>query len=249
MDNDDIVNAAREQFDCRLHAPGYAEIHADDEHRQKLIALCAVAPGKTYLDIGTGNGYVAFALAKQFKDSDFRGLDIARAAIARNEEIGKHEGMENIAFDVYDGGAFPYRDAQFSGCVSRYAFHHFPDADRSIAEIARVTGSGGFFILADPVTLPEDGEGFIDRFQALATDGHMHFYTREEIEPLFARYGFFIEKEFYSRIRYPRNMSGDYENLFRRTPRELLDAYTVEITGEKVYITVTVMNIFFRKAY
>jgi hypothetical protein len=55
-----------------------------------------------------------------------------------------------------------------------------------------------------------------------------------------------IEKEFYSSIRFPREMSENYKYLFKKTDREILDKYQLEIEGDKVYINVKVMNILFR---
>ncbi len=247
MNDADIIDSSRKRFDEILHSPEYPRVHADDEQLEKLLGLCEIEPGESYLDIGTGNGYVALALARRFPGISVRGLDIARASLAANAELSRRESIANVAFDAYDGGDFPYRDGRFAGCVSRYAFHHFPNAEASAAEIARVTADGGFFTLSDPVTLPGDDEGFVDRFQSLTPDGHVHFYTRREIEPLFNRHGFFAEKEFTSSVRYPREAGPAYDRLLSGTRRETLARYAIESADGLVYITVEVMNVFFRK--
>ncbi|MBN2351634.1 MAG: methyltransferase domain-containing protein [Spirochaetales bacterium] len=247
MSGEDIIDSSRKRFDEILHSPDYRRVHADDEQLERLVGLCEIEPGKSYLDIGTGNGYVALALARRFAGASVRGLDIASASIGANGKLASSEGLANVAFDAYDGAVFPYPDGRFAGCVSRYAFHHFPDADASASEIARVTAAGGFFVLSDPVTPPEDDEGFVDRFQSLMPDGHVHFYARREIEPLFNRYGFFVEQEFTSSVRYPREGGPAYERLLSEARPETLDRYAIGREGGRVYITLEVMNILFRK--
>ena len=116
-----------------------------------------------------------------------------------------------------------------------------------MAEINRVTENSGFFIFSDPRTDNIDESGFIDDFQKLIPDGHNHFYRENEIMALFARHNFKKEKLFYSTIRYPRDYNKDYETLFKKTDNKILDNYKINREKRKVFITVTVLNILFKK--
>jgi SAM-dependent methyltransferase len=247
MDDEGIIRSARRGFDDRLHGDEYRKIHSDAEHLEGLLSMLDIREGASYLDIGTGNGYVAFELAARQKGVGVIGLDIAEDSIERDREIAKERGLDNLEFRSYDGLDFPFQDGRFFGGISRYALHHFPDIRRSLGELRRVTQAGGFFILSDPATADEDHEGFVDRFQSLLPDGHVHFHRRPEIEAHFREFGFVVEKEFPSSVRYPRMVDDRYLGLFARTGKETLDLYDVEIEGDKVFIRVGVMNLFFRR--
>lgn len=247
MDARRAIEAARAGFDSRLHGGEYRRVHSDDDQLARLIELLGPRAGGDYLDLGTGNGYVAFALAESYPGLRARGLDIASRSIERDNEIARERGLANLDFIAYDGLDLPFADACFAGAVSRYAFHHFPDARRTVAELCRVIEDGGSFALSDPRTLDEDEGGFIDAFQSLRPDGHVHFYRRSEVETLFAEAGFAVEDEFESVVRYPREMDERYGNLIGGCPRGLLDLYKVEVEAGKVYVEAAVMNIRFRK--
>jgi ubiquinone/menaquinone biosynthesis C-methylase UbiE len=241
------INAAKERFDKELHNKNYHQIHSDDDQLIKLVDMMDIIENKAYLDLGTGNGYVAFYIAKKHPKIKVCGLDIANTSIITNNEIANQEQISNLNLISYDGTNYPFETGQFSGVISRYAFHHFPDNQKSISEISRVLEPRGYFILSDPFAYSEDSSNFIDEFQALKNDGHVHYYKRDEIEQLFEKNGFVIEKEFISFVRYPRDFNNSYIELFQKTDNEVLGKYGIEIDGGVIHITASVMNILFRK--
>ncbi len=247
MNDNDIIKAARDRFDGLLHKPEYQAIIADDAHRETLVGMCELVPGRAYLDLGTGNGFIAFALARREPGITVRGLDIARAAIEKDNELARAAGLDGIAFDRFDGGGFPYPDGMFHGVVSRYAFHHFPDPQKSFREIARVSGADGYFLLADPTPAPGDSADFINRYQLLRADGHVRYYSRDEIRSLAAGCGFHVITEVMTTIRYPQVLSEAYQHLIRETDKNILDLYAPAAEGDQIFLTVDVMNILFRK--
>lgn len=243
----DIIEQARSGFGDALMRDDYARIHSDDGQLARLGGLVGGRPGKAYLDIGTGTGYVAFALARAFPEARVTGLDIAANAIASDNERAMQEKISNLEFIAFDGGDFPFADGAFSGAISRFAFHHFPDVDKSISEIARVIDETGFFILSDPLTYEDDSRNFVDEFQGRKKDGHVHFLTREQALSRFAAHGFAVEEEFSTTFRYPRAMDEGYARIFKNAEAGMLEKYKIEFEADKVFITVAVMNIKFRK--
>jgi len=240
------IEAAREGFDKRLHTDEYKRIHSDAEQLDALIGLFDIKTGKAYLDIGTGNGYVAFELARREPGVRVFGLDVAADSIAADSALGVERRIPNIRFDSYDGHRFPYEDASIFGSSCRYAFHHFPDIGESLRELSRITEPSGFFVLSDPSSAEADAACFIDAFQSLLPDGHQHFYRRSEIESAFREYGFVAERSFDSRVRYPRKVDSRYLSLLAKTNQAKKDLYRVELLGDEVFVSVEVMNILFR---
>ena len=248
MKSNDIIHQARTRFDQELHTDEYRKIHGDDNHLQSLMNLLDIQPKKHYLDLGTGNGYLAFEMAKRFPHNEISGIDIAGQSIEQNSKICRENQITNLNFVAYDGILFPFEDGYFNGIISRYALHHFPDIEKSIAEFARITDEHGYIIISDPVTLPEDTADFIDQYQALKHDGHVHFYREQELDELFITHGFTRESMFYSSVTYPRELTQAYLQLFEKTPPSILEQYCITVQGGQVYVTVQVMNVFYRKS-
>ncbi|MBN2442718.1 MAG: methyltransferase domain-containing protein [Spirochaetales bacterium] len=246
MKNEDIEKA-RQRFDLDLHTHEYRKIHSDDKQLESLLNMFHLKSNGNYLDLGTGNGYVAFALAKRFQDAFFTGLDIAEESIKINNKLIKDHNLKNIIFKAYDGLSFSFDNSFFDGIISRYAFHHFPEIDGFLKEINRVIKNNGFFILSDPITYSTDSKGFIDEYQKLKEDGHQHFYYKDELLGLFEKFLFYPEKIFYSYVRYPRPIDIRYEKLLQRFSKDIKDNYKIEIIDKEIFIEVQVINVLFRK--
>lgn len=242
-----LVEQAREHFDKALHTDAYREIHSDAAHLEALMDLLSVHSGKRYLDLGTGNGYLAFEMARRFPEIVVTGLDIAARSIGQNRELQREQGIQNLDFLSYDGLRIPFQETWFEGVISRYAFHHFPDPALSVQELSRISEAQGFVIISDPVTHEEDTAGFIDQFQQLRADGHIHFFRPLELDTLFQGYGFTTEARFFSAVSYLRNINEAYLQLLERTPETIQERYGIQVRGQNVYVTVTVMNVLYRK--
>jgi ubiquinone/menaquinone biosynthesis C-methylase UbiE len=242
-----ILERAKQGFEKDLFAGNYDQIHLDRDHLTGLLDLCQLVPDKRYLDLGTGNGFVAFELARQNPRILVTGLDIVHKAVAANNRKAKIGQNRNLDFVSYLGAELPFARSEYFGVVSRYAFHHFPDATLSAAEIYRVLEPDGFCIVADPVPARQDETDFINQFMALKDDGHVRFHSAAELDSLFKRVGFSVEKQFSSSMRFPRPLNGKYERLIEETSPKILQAYRLRIEGNQVYVTVDVLNTCFRR--
>jgi ubiquinone/menaquinone biosynthesis C-methylase UbiE len=229
-----------------LFAQNYSQIHSDEQHLTTLLNLCQLVKGKRYLDLGTGNGYIAFELARQSPDIFVIGMDIVAKAVEVNNQKAKIEKYSHVNFIAYQGVELPFDDRQFFGVVSRYAFHHFPNPTLAAKEISRIVERDGFCIIADPVPNRQDKTEFINQFASLKDDGHVRFHTGEEIESIFGGAGFRVEEQATSSITFPREMKREYERLIEQTPRGILEAYQSRIEENRVYVTVEVLNTRFK---
>ena len=247
MKKSDILAQARQGFDSQLHTQAYRLIHSDQAHLQALMEFLEIRPVARYLDLGTGNGYLAFEMAKRFPEIFITGVDIATNAIRTDQALQQERQLRNLEFLEYDGGQLPLDDASCWGTISRYAFHHFPDPAFSLHDLARITLPGGFVIIADPITCDQDTGGFIDRFQQCKPDGHIHFYRTRELDDLFDHSGFSLQAQFFTKMTYPRVMNADYQHLFEQTPASVLEQYQITVGVPSVHVTVTIRNVIYRK--
>lgn len=243
--NERTIEAARRSFNEELLSADYPSIHHDDEAVDRLVNWLAPRAGGSYLDLATGAGVMAFAVAAKQPNAQVIGVDIADAAIARNREAAREQGQANLEFRLMDGRRLEFPDAAFDGMTWRYALHHFPDLAATLADARRVLKPGGHFAVADAVRHPEDGRDFINRFQALKPDGHVRIYTAEALVDLFRAQDFAVDRRFASAISFTREFNADYHALIGDMPPEILEFYQVEVAGDQAALTFDVLNVRF----
>ena len=118
----------REMFD-RI-APTW-EARLGPHHLGALrLALDGLSP-KHVLDVGTGTGVAALALAEWFPDAEVTGVDLSPAMVAEAERKGGR-----VRFLVADASRLPFPDASFDLVVLMNAVPFFD-------ELARIVAPGG----------------------------------------------------------------------------------------------------------
>ena len=95
------------------------------------LALEDIAPPMRVLDVGTGTGVAALALADWFPSAEVTGVDLSPAMLAEARRKGGR-----VRYEVADAARFPFGDASFDLVVLMNAVPFFD-------ELARVTAPGG----------------------------------------------------------------------------------------------------------
>ena len=250
MNAKEQIAAAKQGFEQSFAAGAFYNKQTQDaDHLQQILSFLPLKSEMRVLDLGTGSGYLAFALAAAHPDIEITGLDIVEQALDVNRKRAAREQLANLHFVSYDGMDFPFADAAFDLVVSRYALHHFPDIAHSIGEVSRVLKPAGSFFLSDPMPNPCDTSGFADAFMRLKPDGHIRFYGKDDWIRLCGGSGMILSGGFGSIIRFPRKRSAEneYETLISQYPREVVESYDLQIAGDEIWITERVNNLLFRK--
>ena len=144
------------------------------------------------LDIATGGGHVAQALAPVF--DQVIALDLTPEMLAAAERFIKEKGHSNVAFQLGDAEDLPYKAESFDVVTCRIAAHHFPHVRRFVQEVYRTLKKNGVFILADNVT-PEKKELdlFFNELEKRRDPSHFRAYQKSEWITMLEKAGFWSE--------------------------------------------------------
>jgi ubiquinone/menaquinone biosynthesis methyltransferase len=132
----------------------------DRRWKRRLIDLAAPRPGVRALDLATGTGDLAFALAARGArvvglDITFRMIELAchKTAAADRSRSGRAEHASSPypvpAFLVGDMLALPFPSGSFDVVTTGYGLRNVPNLAAAIGEIERVLSPGGQLLSLD----------------------------------------------------------------------------------------------------
>jgi len=122
----------------------------DRRWKRRLVALASPAAGTRALDVATGTGDIAFAVAA--RGARVIGLDVTERMIElarrRTSAPGSTASLQP-SFLVGDMIALPFRDAAFDLVTTGYGLRNVPNLQQAIDEIRRVLVRGGQLLSLD----------------------------------------------------------------------------------------------------
>ncbi|MDE7206734.1 MAG: class I SAM-dependent methyltransferase, partial [Lachnospiraceae bacterium] len=208
----------------------------DDAHLSLLLSLADCGRNGKILDIGTGTGYLAFPLAEKFPAANVCGIDIAETMMKKNNTIVREKNIPNLTFEAFDGFTYPFSDESFDLIVTRYAFHHFPNAVSAVLQMHRLLAKGGKVLISDPMRNERDDNRIIDRFMSVKKDGHMQFYSAKELEDLFIGNGFTKKQQVITQMKFPLAQKAEYIELYNGIARTDRMLYDIAVKDDIVWI-------------
>jgi demethylmenaquinone methyltransferase/2-methoxy-6-polyprenyl-1,4-benzoquinol methylase len=115
----------------------------DPRWRRALVEAIGPKPGMRILDVATGTGMVAFALAAQ--GAEVVGLDQSEAMLggaqARLRRTPELAGR--LSFVLGEAEALPFADGEFDALSFTYLLRYVDDPAATMRELARVVTPGG----------------------------------------------------------------------------------------------------------
>lgn len=219
--------AARRIFGERAARYTGSAAHTDPQVLARVVELTALAPSDCVLDIATGTGHTAFALARHC--AEVTATDLTPQMLAQAVTLRTQHGTTNVHLAVADVHALPFPSAAFHRITCRRAAHHFSDIARALTEMRRVLRPGGRVIIDDR-SVPEDD--FVDRcmnaLDVCHDESHVRQYRASEWRRLLAAAGFdVITLETYTRHRPLTALTDGVGPSNVRKIHALLDGLTV----------------------
>jgi SAM-dependent methyltransferase len=126
--------AMAERFEGMRFGGPIGQLVAETQARQ-ILAFLSPIEGRRVLDVGTGTGRAAIALAKA--GAVATGIDASREMLAVAERRAREEHAE-VAFAVGDAHRIEFPDRSFDAVVCLRVLMHTPDWKASLRELCRV---------------------------------------------------------------------------------------------------------------
>ena len=145
----------QEQFGRVARAYVDSAMHNNQTALEAVVAAVDPHADWLVLDVATGGGHVAKALAGMVKHVVASDLTPRMLAEARSH-IRDVSGIDNVSYVTADAEQLPFLSDTFDAVTCRIAPHHFPNPRQFVQEVARVLKPGGRFVLVDNI-VPEDG--------------------------------------------------------------------------------------------
>ncbi len=177
-------------------AEGYVQSfsHRTGDDLQRLIELGEWNADQQALDVATGGGHTALAVAPHVAHVTV--TDLTPRMLEKAREYLLAQGVTNARFQVADAEQLPFPDATFDRVTTRIAPHHFPNIAQAVKEVARVLQPGGLFLLIDCMA-PSDAEldAFDNKVEKWRDPSHGRSCTAKEWHTFFTAAGLQIEHE------------------------------------------------------
>jgi ubiquinone/menaquinone biosynthesis C-methylase UbiE len=150
--------------------------HGSARDRDVLMARLSLSSGHLALDVATGGGQTAAALAGWA--GRVVASDLSPEMLLEARTLVREKGLRNVSFVAGDAESLPFRDGAFDRVACRVAPHHFPDLPAALAEMARVTKPGGLVGVVDSV-VPEDPalDAFLNGVERVRDPSHVRSLT------------------------------------------------------------------------
>jgi demethylmenaquinone methyltransferase / 2-methoxy-6-polyprenyl-1,4-benzoquinol methylase len=115
----------------------------DPRWRRALVEAVDPQPGWRVLDVATGTGLVAFALAR--RGCEVTALDQSEAMLAgAGERLARHPSLaDRVTFVQGQAERLPFADASFDALTFTYLLRYVDDPAATMRELARVVKPGG----------------------------------------------------------------------------------------------------------
>lgn len=181
----------REEFTRQADAYAAAAVITSEARLARLVGAIKPARSARALEVATGPGYVAMALAAQC--GEVVGIDLTEAPLRIAERMRVERGLTNVRFEPGDAENLPESD--FDIVVCRFAFHHFEDPRRVLAQMARVCRMGGTVAVEDLYASEEPGRAaYWNAIERLRDHSHTRALALSEFVAMFANTGIEIER-------------------------------------------------------
>src|SRR6266540_2990445 len=157
--------------------------------RSEVLAFVAPRGDERVVDVGTGAGTLALALAPMVRE--VVGVDVVPELLER----ARQHAPANVTFVEGDATSLPFAPGSFDLTCSRRTLHHVRRPELVVAELARITRPGGRLLVEDQIAPVDPLAGLeLDRFERSRDPSHTRTLPDVDLRQLFEANGLVLER-------------------------------------------------------
>ena len=180
-----------------------AAFHTSTERLREVLELAQPQPDDLALDVATGTGNTALALAPFVRH--VVGLDLTPEMLAQASRLTKERTVANAEWVLGNASRLPFADESFDLYTVRAAPHHFTDFDAFLSEALRVLRPGGGAAFVD-CAAPSAAREVLHEVEVRRDPSHVRSLTVSEWTERIEQAGFAIE------VATSRELDWDFED-------------------------------------
>jgi ubiquinone/menaquinone biosynthesis C-methylase UbiE len=179
------------QFGPRANAYVESVVHSTGNDLKALESLVGKARPSHALDLGTGGGHVAYALARHA--GKVTAADLSSAMLSAVAATAAARGIGNIETAETAAESLPFADESFDFLATRFSAHHWRDVEAGLREGRRVTKRGCPAVFID-VFAPASplNDTHLQAIELLRDTSHVRDYSLPQWLASLSRSGFSV---------------------------------------------------------
>lgn len=182
--DDRSKDLSRRQFAAYAQNYVTSPFHAGGSDLSLLPAIAGLTGTEAVVDVATGAGHLALALAPHA--ASVTATDLTPEMLVQARRLAAERGVAGVTFIDADAERLPFPDAGFDVVTCRTACHHFPNVAAFVREAARVLKPGGRLVVVDNVAPEEEPlDRFINELERLRDPSHHRAWRLSEWEAFF----------------------------------------------------------------
>jgi len=191
-------DATRERFGRTAERIAELQDARAAELERQIVRFVAPKGDERALDSGTGTGALAFALAPHVRD--VVGVDVVPELLEQARKRAAQ--VPNATFVEGDAIALPFGYGEFDLAGTLRTFHHLARPELAMAELTRVTRSGGRLLVVDQIA-PVDPLAAVElnRFEQARDPTHTRTLADVDLRGLFESNGLVLLRAEYEQER------------------------------------------------
>ncbi|GLV55089.1 putative methyltransferase YcgJ [Dictyobacter sp. S3.2.2.5] len=166
----------RQRFGAVAGAYVGSAVHAQGPDLPWLVEAAALDGSETVVDLATGAGHAAYALAPFARE--VIAIDFTVPMLEASEKQAQELNLTNIHFVEGDAHALPLMNQSVEVLVCRLAAHHFIDVALAVREWARVLKPGGKLLLIDSIGAEDPAvDEYVNEIEVLRDPSHVRNHS------------------------------------------------------------------------
>src|SRR5206468_4375611 len=183
------VQEVRERFAATVDSVAEHALQQVELVREQLESFVTPRGDERAVDVGTGAGTLALALAPLVRE--VVGVDLVPELLER----ARAKAPANVTFVEGNATSLPFESGSFDLSCTRRTLHHIARPELVLAELTRVTAPGGRILVEDQIA-PADPLAALelDRFERARDPSHTRTLADADIRGLFDVNGLVLER-------------------------------------------------------